>query len=150
MEMIDNRSDFRVFMDHYVYARGNSGPRGPRREGPVDEGFVRISSLCISDYRHLNTTLPQLPPIPTLQPAERPAPREASVSNGVSDAGHPTFGIDLGEQMTRDDVEVPLIVQKCCEAIEKYGIRSQGIYRISGTTSKIQTLKQKLDRGEIF
>jgi hypothetical protein len=62
-------------------------------------------------------------------------------------SGRPTFGVDLAEQMTRDDVEVPPIVRKCCDAIEKYGIESQGIYRISGTTSKIQALKQLLDKG---
>jgi hypothetical protein len=62
--------------------------------------------------------------------------------------GVPTFGIDLADQMTRDAVEVPRIMQKCCEAIEKYGIQSKGIYRISGTHSKIQKLKEKLDHGE--
>ena len=71
-------------------------------------------------------------------------------SNGVYDKGQPTFGVDLAEQMTRDNVEVPSIMQKCCEAIEKYGIQSQGIYRVSGTTSKVANLKQKLDRGQSF
>lgn len=52
--------------------------------------------------------------------------------------------------MTRDNVEVPPIMQKCCEAIEKYGIKSQGIYRLSGTTSKVANLKLKLDRGQPF
>jgi len=64
----------------------------------------------------------------------------------VPEKGAPTFGIDLAEQMTRDTVEVPRIMQKCCEAIEKYGMQSKGIYRISGTHSKIQKLKEKLDR----
>lgn len=68
-------------------------------------------------------------------------------SNGIQDNGQPTFGIDLAEQMTRDNVEVPPIMVKCCEAIEKYGIRSQGIYRVSGTTSKVANLRQKLERG---
>lgn len=48
----------------------------------------------------------------------------------------------------RDNVEVPLIVEKCCAAIEKWGLGSQGIYRISGTTSKVAKLKGMLDRGE--
>jgi hypothetical protein len=49
--------------------------------------------------------------------------------------------------MARDDVDVPPIMKKCCEAIEKYGMESQGIYRINGTSTKIQALKQKLDKG---
>ena len=52
--------------------------------------------------------------------------------------------------MTRDDVDVPPIVVKCCEAIEKYGIEAMGIYRISGTIVKVNKLKEKLDRGWIF
>src|SRR6202030_617752 len=56
-------------------------------------------------------------------------------------------GVDLAEQMTRDNVEVPPIVEKCAAAIEKYGMELQGIYRLSGTTSKVQKLKEQLDRG---
>jgi len=52
--------------------------------------------------------------------------------------------------MTRDDVDLPPIVVKCCEAIEKYGIEAVGIYRINGTVVKVNKLKEKLDRGWIF
>lgn len=38
-QAIDNRADFRVFMQNYAVAY--TGPRGPRREGPWQEGFVR-------------------------------------------------------------------------------------------------------------
>ena len=40
IESIDNRSDFKTYMQNYAYARGGSAPKGPRREGPADEGFV--------------------------------------------------------------------------------------------------------------
>jgi hypothetical protein len=60
-----------------------------------------------------------------------------------------TFGVDLAEQMNRDNVEVPPIMEKCCSAIEKYGLQSQGIYRLSGTTSKVQKLKERLDKGSL-
>ena len=62
-------------------------------------------------------------------------------------SGRQTFGVDLTEQMIRDSVEVPRIVEKCCEVIEKNGVDSVGIYRLSGTTSKVQRLKQALDKG---
>lgn len=48
--------------------------------------------------------------------------------------------------MIRDAVEVPRILEKCCEAIESYGLTSVGLYRLSGTTSKVQKLKMVLDR----
>ena len=60
----------------------------------------------------------------------------------------PTFGVDLAEQMTRDNVDIPRVMLKCCEAIEKWGLASKGIYRLSGTHSKIQKLKERLDRGK--
>ncbi|KAJ8520293.1 hypothetical protein ONZ45_g2878 [Pleurotus djamor] len=123
-EKIDNRGDFKTYMHNYAYAHG-SGPRTLRREGPVDDGF--------------------LPPLPRLQ--ERGiSSGSGSQSNGVTDKGRPTFGVDLAEQMERDNVEVPAVVEKCCLAIEKYGIRSQGIYRLSGTSSKVLNLKQRLDK----
>ncbi|KAL0569063.1 Rho GTPase-activating protein [Marasmius crinis-equi] len=132
IEMIDNRGDFRVFMQNYAYAHGGAIARGPRREGPADEGF--------------------LPPIPSHQ-AERPPAAQSTPPGGslnghqtMSDKGRPTFGVDLGEQMTRDDVDVPPIMRKCCDAIEKHGLTSQGIYRLSGTTSKVAKLKQLLDK----
>ena len=52
--------------------------------------------------------------------------------------------------MARDDVDLPPIVVKCCEAIEKYGIEATGIYRISGTVVKVNKLKEKLDKGRKF
>ena len=62
----------------------------------------------------------------------------------------PTFGLNLADQMVRDDVDVPPIVIKCCEVIEKYGLDQQGIYRVGGTHSKVMKLKNQLDRGTCF
>lgn len=128
IELIDNRGDFKTYMQNYAFARGGAAPKGPRRDGPQDEGF--------------------LPPLPTFgeKTSSPNTHRPSNGVNGIQDKGRPTFGVDLSEQMIRDNVEVPPIMQKCCEAIEKYGIRSQGIYRISGTTSKVTNLKQRLDR----
>lgn len=49
--------------------------------------------------------------------------------------------------MLRDGVEVPRVLEKCAEAIELYGLESKGIYRLSGTTSRVQRLKAALDHG---
>ena len=49
--------------------------------------------------------------------------------------------------MARDGVEVPPIMVKCCETIEKYGLSTVGVYRIGGTMSKVTRLKEKLDKG---
>lgn len=36
---------------------------------------------------------------------------------------------------------------KCCEAIEKYGLQTQGIYRVGGTLTKVKELKERLNKG---
>ncbi|KAG6907142.1 hypothetical protein DXG01_010361 [Tephrocybe rancida] len=125
IETIDNRGDFRTYMQNYAYARGGSVTRGPRREGPTDEGF--------------------LPPLPRHESDKNAHFSPNGMKNGMQAAARPTFGVDLAEQMTRDKVELPLILTKCCQAIEKYGIETQGIYRISGMTSKVAKLRQQLD-----
>ena len=42
MESIDNRADFKVYMQNYAYAHGNQPNKGPRRDGPWDEGYVSL------------------------------------------------------------------------------------------------------------
>jgi len=130
IETIDNRGDFKTFMQNYAYARGST-IKGPRREGPADEGF-----------------LPPLPHAPSDKgtPGGIPNGTSGNHEKNIQDKGRPTFGVSLAEQMARDNVEVPPIMQKCCEAIEKHGIRSIGIYRISGATSKVTNLRQRLDK----
>lgn len=42
LEAIDNRSDFKTFMQNYAFAHGGINNKGPRRDGPREEGFVRL------------------------------------------------------------------------------------------------------------
>lgn len=58
-----------------------------------------------------------------------------------------TFGVELSEQAVVPGTEIPKVVQKCTEAIEAFGLDQVGIYRLSGTTSKVQALKAALDQG---
>jgi len=115
VESVDNREDFKVFMQNYAVTFAQSGIKVPRRDGPEEEGFVKMgpmSSRMVTNKVPLN----------------------------------PTFGVPLGEQMARDGVEVPRILEKCANAIEEHGVDVVGIFRLSGTTSRIQRLKAKLDR----
>ncbi|KDN46778.1 GTPase activating protein [Tilletiaria anomala UBC 951] len=120
IESMDNRGDFKLFMQNYLVAHGRDY-RGPKREGQYDDGFV--------------------PPSPgTISKALSAPHQQHQVSQ------YPIFGVDLVTQMARDNVEVPPILEKCAAAIEAVGIQSMGIYRLSGTTSKVQRLKQKFDQ----
>ncbi|XP_026183805.1 rho GTPase-activating protein 31 [Mastacembelus armatus] len=52
------------------------------------------------------------------------------------------FGCDLIEHLQSSGQDVPQVLKKCAEFIEKYGI-VDGIYRLSGITSNIQRLRQE-------
>ncbi|XP_053702867.1 rho GTPase-activating protein 31 [Synchiropus splendidus] len=52
------------------------------------------------------------------------------------------FGCDLIEHLQASGRDVPQVLQKCAEFIEKHGI-VDGIYRLSGVTSNIQRLRQE-------
>lgn len=83
------------------------------------------------------------------QQQQHQAPSRTSDARPVKGRG-PTFGIYLAEQMQRDGVEVPRIVEKCCNAIgDLDAFDSVGIYRLSGITSKVQKLKGAFDRGQM-
>jgi hypothetical protein len=133
-------------MQNYAVARGSL--KGPRRDGPYDEGFVSFTKLC---YGSRSFQLPPLPPHvqksldhsdsqsvksgstelysapsqatsygqPTSQP-ETPDTNSYAVLGIPASTGH-TFGVDLGAQLERDKVEVPRVLEKCAEAIELFG-----------------------------
>ena len=84
-----------------------------------------------------------MPPIAALHP---PA-HSPHIAAAHLEKTRPTFGIALSDQMARDNVDVPPIVEKCCVAIEKYGLDQQGLYRTNGTHTKVQKLRERLDRG---
>ncbi|KAG0295389.1 hypothetical protein BGZ96_011860 [Linnemannia gamsii] len=58
----------------------------------------------------------------------------------------PIFGCDLAEQLVRDEADLPEIVVKCTEAIERFGMDIKGIYRVSGITSATNRLRSAFDR----
>ncbi|CEQ41510.1 SPOSA6832_03229, partial [Sporobolomyces salmonicolor] len=126
VDAIDVREDFKTYMQQYSLNWQMSGQRGPRREGPPEDGFLTRPTL--SPRASSQNLRPLVPPTPSGPPTR------------------PTFGLDLGEQMARDGVEVPRVLEKCAEAIELHGLESMGIYRLSGTTSRVQRLKGALDR----
>jgi hypothetical protein len=58
------------------------------------------------------------------------------------------FGGSLEEQVQRDGSNIPKIVEDCIREIEKRGIETEGIYRLSGNTSVVNRLKAQYNKGE--
>ncbi|CAG9537784.1 unnamed protein product [Cercopithifilaria johnstoni] len=58
------------------------------------------------------------------------------------------FGTDLVEYLQKTGEDVPLILKKCVEVIEKHGIVT-GVYRQCGIQSNIQKLRNGFDSGHL-
>lgn len=64
----------------------------------------------------------------------------------------PIFGVPLAEAIKRtalyDGIQLPAIFRECVDYIENYGMKCEGIYRVSGMKSKVDELKAAYDREE--
>ena len=58
------------------------------------------------------------------------------------------FGIDLTTLVMVEGGSIPLIVQQSVAYIERHSLDSEGIYRLSGATSKVLDLKEKFNEGK--
>ncbi|KAJ9124346.1 hypothetical protein QFC22_001146 [Naganishia vaughanmartiniae] len=158
VETIDNRNDFKTFMQNFTIARGSQ--RGPSRNVPYDDGSLPAMPPHVH-ASHYGLAQPSQPQYSHSTP-QNPYGATSSVysngdstfshnSQGANTGSHPshasgmTFGVELSEQAVVTGTEVPKVVAKCTEAIEAFGLDQVGIYRLSGTTSKVQKLKAALD-----
>lgn len=94
--------------------------------------------------------------MPSPAPAPMPAPTRqfssqtpASPSNNAHSlpALRPVFGVSLDDLFARDQTAVPMLVIQCILAVDTFGLDVEGIYRLSGTASHIQTLKSQFDHN---
>ncbi|KAG0268285.1 hypothetical protein DFQ27_007136 [Actinomortierella ambigua] len=58
------------------------------------------------------------------------------------------FGMSLIEYARKFDQNVPLVVLKCTEAIDRYGLKREGIYRVSGRHAQITNLRKAFEADE--
>ncbi|XP_055857765.1 uncharacterized protein LOC129920507 isoform X2 [Episyrphus balteatus] len=71
-----------------------------------------------------------------------------SILSGSAGAGAPppmtTGGITNGEQADR---QVPTFVQECIKHLEKYGLHSVGLFRVSTSKKRVRQMREELDRS---
>jgi hypothetical protein len=60
----------------------------------------------------------------------------------------PVFGVSLDELFRRDGSAVPIIVYQCVQAVDLFGLDTEGIYRVSGSAPHIMEMKAMFDHGE--
>jgi len=59
----------------------------------------------------------------------------------------PVFGVDLETLFRRDETAVPMVVLQCIQAVDLFGLRIEGIYRLSGNAAHISQLKGVFNQG---
>jgi hypothetical protein len=73
----------------------------------------------------------------------------SEVGATVSEFQHQkVFGVDLTEHLEQTSTVVPKILEFCCEVIEQNGV-TDGVYRLSGQSSHIVTLKREFEGGKV-
>lgn len=64
----------------------------------------------------------------------------------------PIFGAPLDEAVKRtalyDGIPLPAVFRECVDYVESYGMKCEGIYRVSGMKSKVDELRAAYDREE--
>lgn len=60
----------------------------------------------------------------------------------------PVFGVSLDELFHRDNTAVPTIVYQCVQAVDLFGLDTEGIYRTSGSAPHIMEMKAMLNHGK--
>ena len=58
------------------------------------------------------------------------------------------FGVDLTEHLQQTSCLIPHILEFCCDIIEESGV-TDGVYRLSGQSSHIVTLRREFEGGKV-
>ncbi|KAG0352615.1 hypothetical protein BG005_007958 [Podila minutissima] len=58
------------------------------------------------------------------------------------------FGTNLADYVRRYRNPIPLVIVKCADAIDRSGLRREGIYRVSGRHAQIMNLKKLFELNE--
>lgn len=74
---------------------------------------------------------------------------EALKEKGIIREDELIFGGPIGVNLD-EDLDIPIIVRQCIEEVERRGVESQGIYRLSGNASQIQKLKILVNQGDSY
>ncbi|GEQ66346.1 hypothetical protein JCM33374_g9 [Metschnikowia sp. JCM 33374] len=66
--------------------------------------------------------------------------------NSVNPYSQPTFGASIEDVIQFAGIDnVPLVVKRCIDVVENYGLDIEGVYRTSGNKTTVQSLKESID-----
>lgn len=72
---------------------------------------------------------------------------QMSATTTTNNYSQPTFGASIEDVIQFAGIDnVPLVVKRCIEVIETYGLDLEGIYRKSGNVTVVQNLRESIDQ----
>lgn len=71
----------------------------------------------------------------------------ASPSSSMDESGAKLLGGDLSDRAKFEDRPIPLIIEKCIQAVEQRGMDYEGIYRKSGGAAQVRLILQSFMNG---
>ncbi|KAF2735120.1 Rho GTPase-like protein activator [Polyplosphaeria fusca] len=115
--------------------------RGPQQ--PSYPGSSTYSPVAQNPY----SQQPQQSEYPQGPAGQSMAQQTSGVAynNSSSAPVKPVFGVSLDDLFQRDGSPVPMVVYQCIHAVDLFGLEVEGIYRIPGTSSHIQSMKALFD-----
>jgi hypothetical protein len=128
------------------YQSYNSGYQAPPQHPPAPQysNAAVYSPVAQNPY----ASQPSQPEYSRGPTAQMTAQQSSGVAyNSSAPPVNPVFGLSLEELFRRDGSPVPLVVYQCIQAVDLFGLEVEGIYRIPGTSSHIQSLKGLFDSG---
>lgn len=80
-----------------------------------------------------------------------PAAATTANTRSTTDSSSPDstrqFGVSLHDLQMRERGELPLVIRKCTEYLEREGLEVVGIFRRAPNNVKVRTIKRKFDLG---
>lgn len=119
--------------------QGNTGNNDNLKLSP--ELFATQSNSSFND-QHAHATSYSYS---SLDPAseELKGPRSLNPANPNA---QPTFGVSIENVIQFAGIDnVPLVVKRCIDVIENYGLDIEGVYRTSANKTAVQSLKESID-----
>ena len=126
-----------------AFATSNQSQQSTIGGSPLNKSFPQIGG----------PTMPQQPSASNGgqffgQPPTNPPTLQSNQSSTSLPALRPVFGVPLDDLLKRDGSAVPLVVYQCIQAVDLFGLEVEGIYRLSGSSTSVNKLKNVFDNGK--
>jgi len=150
IESINSRTDFKVYRQNYAYALCRDAPRGPGRDSLVEDfGFVRHPRFLFGSPTNLVASYHHCRPsglVHVLLFTQIPRSEMVKAPLQIGSAN-----IWRRPQMARDNVDLPVILEKCC-VVTVLLLRSMtSVLKASKWQArKVVSLKECLDKGPLL